>query len=87
MSKKVKVANDEVIVSKEFVKVSERSTICILNAESGIEVIGTSTAAEVGAFSDEIGNEIALNAAIKKLNYISGLRRERELRRDIDNGK
>ena len=56
----------EHIVKKEFSKLGEKTTVCLLTLDCWFEVVGTSSCVDKEEYSQEIWNQIAEENAINK---------------------
>jgi hypothetical protein len=57
---------EEMIVSKKFHRMSDKSTICLLIFENGYEIEGRSTVRDMADFRLVIGKDKAYEQALKK---------------------
>lgn len=63
-----------VIVRKEYTRIGEKTTICLLTLENGFEVIGTSACVNPEDFDYETGKKFALERAMDKVWELEGYR-------------
>jgi hypothetical protein len=55
------------IAKTEYRKMGEKTTICLIKLDNGFEIVGTSACVDPENYKKEIGEELAYNNAIKKL--------------------
>lgn len=53
-----------------FVRVSPKTTVCVLTMQNGYEVIGTSACINPAAYRDDIGSKYALHVAVDKASEL-----------------
>jgi hypothetical protein len=63
---------NETIVKKEFHKLTERMTICVLTLQNGFETTGESTCVSPENYDREIGEKIAFENAREKIWLLEG---------------
>ena len=64
---------EKMIKTKEFVKMGNSTTICLLILKNGFEVIGTSQLFDYNLFNKKIGEDCAYENALLELKQIWGL--------------
>lgn len=64
---------EKMIHKKEFAKMGNSTTICLLILKNGIEVIGTSQLLDYHLYNKEIGESYAYENALLELKKIWGL--------------
>lgn len=52
----------------EFARMGNKTTVCLIRADSGFEIIGVSACLDVSKFDAAIGNEYALKDALRQLD-------------------
>lgn len=65
------VLND-LIKDAKYMKIGQKTTICLITLDNGYEVVGSSACLDLSSYNFEIGKEFAREDAIKKLNTING---------------
>uniref|UniRef100_UPI0039A3F8A9 anti-CBASS 4 (Acb4) n=1 Tax=Bacillus phage SP01 TaxID=2884427 RepID=UPI0039A3F8A9 len=55
---------EDLVKEATFVRVSPKSTVCVVTDHNSFEVIGTSSVYKVENFNDEIGRDTALSQAL-----------------------
>jgi hypothetical protein len=64
---------EKMIKAKEFVKMGNSTTICLLILKNGFEVIGTSQLFDYNLFNKKIGEDCAYENALLELKQIWSL--------------
>jgi Phage protein (N4 Gp49/phage Sf6 gene 66) family len=62
----------DMIKDKKFLRIGEKTTICLLTLDNGFEIVGTSACVDPANFDYEIGKECAEEDAIRRLGDIEG---------------
>ena len=70
---------DNSISKKEFFKLGEKTTICLLTLKNKFELTGVSACVDVVNFNKEIGEKIAFENAKEKIWQLEGYKLQCEL--------
>jgi hypothetical protein len=69
------------VVEVEYKRLGLKTTVCLLTARNGFEVVGTSACVNPLDYDERLGKFYALSDALNKLDgFIGFLRQEKELR-------
>lgn len=76
------------VANKEFERVTDTTTICLLTTVNGFEVIGKSSCADPANYNQAIGEKVAYDDALKQLWPLEGyVLREKLSLRDGTSGE
>lgn len=64
------------VVSQEYQIMGKKTTVCLLTAKNGFEIVGTSACVDPKNFNEEIGRFYALKDALDKLDEVVGFYRQ-----------
>lgn len=68
------------IVKEEFVRIGEKTTICLLTLRNGFEIVGTSACVDPKNFDEEKGRYWARKEAFEQIWKLEGYALAKELR-------
>lgn len=70
---------EDLIASKEFVRLGCKTTVCFITLKNGFEIVGTSACVNPEDFDKEIGEKWAEKDAMDQLEKYEGYRRQDEV--------
>ena len=79
------LANPNMVVKHtKFIRVTERTTVCILTLANGFEIVGTASCIDAEMYDEAIGNSTSLEHAMKQVqDYLAYHVKELEYRNQL----
>ena len=79
------LANPNMVVKNtKFMRITERTTVCIVTLANGFEIVGTASCIDVEMYDEAIGNSTSLEHAMKQVqDYLAYQVKELEYRKQL----
>lgn len=69
----------KVITNEEYMKMGNKTTVCLLTLENGFEVVGSSACVDPNNFDEAVGRKWARKMAIDRIERFEGYMLQSEL--------